>query len=78
MTDIVERIAILETSHENHREDITDVVDQLKRLNDQVDTINSKLDKNAGFLAGVAFVFTMLGAFIGMGGASVLKKMFGE
>lgn len=78
MNDHGERIAVLETDSNHHKDTLFDVVEQLEKLNEQVISINSKLDKNAGFLAGVAFVFTMLGAFIGMGGASLLKKLAGE
>jgi hypothetical protein len=77
MSDHGERIAVLETDSQHHKDTLSDVVEQLKVLNVQVVEINSKLDKNAGFLAGIAFVFTMLGAFIGVGGASLLKRLFG-
>jgi cytochrome c biogenesis protein CcdA len=77
MKDHGERLSVLETDSRHHRETLGDVVDQLKTLNEQVVSINSKLDKNAGFLAGVAFVFTLLGAFVGMGGAALLKKLMG-
>jgi cytochrome c biogenesis protein CcdA len=78
MNDVGERLAVLETDNQYHKDTLGDVVDQLKVLNDQVTVINSKLDKNAGFLAGVAFVFTMVGAFIGTGGATLLKKLMGD
>jgi hypothetical protein len=72
------RISVLETQHGYHRDTISDVVDQLKTLNTNVDEIKGKIDRNTGFLAGAAFVFSLLGAFIGMGGAAVIKKIGGE
>lgn len=70
-----ERIAVLETEQRHHKETLTDVVTQLERLNDQVGTINSKIDKNMGFIAGVAFVFTMMGSLLGIFGGAILKKL---
>ena len=77
MKDHGERIASLEAYSNQHGSTLGDVADQLERLNAQVSQINRKLDNHIGFLAGVAFVFTMLGAFIGMGGASLLRRMMG-
>jgi cytochrome c biogenesis protein CcdA len=73
-----ERIAVLETEHKHHKETIGDVVSQLERLNDQVGVINSKIDKNIGFIAGVAFVFSMFGAIAGLFGGAIVKKLGGS
>jgi cytochrome c biogenesis protein CcdA len=73
-----ERLAILETEHRHHKETLADVVEQLERLNTQVGIINSKIDKNMGFIAGVAFVFSMLGAIFGLFGGAILKKFGGS
>lgn len=70
-----ERLAVLEVKQQHHEETLTDVVSQLKTLNNNVNDIKSKLDKNTGFLAGAAFVFSLLGAFAGMGGAALIKKI---
>ena len=73
-----ERLAVIEVKQKFHEETLSDVVEQLKTLNNNVDEIKGKLDRNTGFLAGAAFVFSMFGAFIGMGGAKLLKIMGGE
>jgi cytochrome c biogenesis protein CcdA len=78
MRDHGERLAILETDNEHHKDTLSDVVDQLKTLNSQVGIINSKIDKNMGFIAGVAFVFSMLGALFGLFGGAIMKKMGGS
>lgn len=75
MTDQDSRIAVLESEHRHHKETIGDVVEQLRTINNSVVDINSKLDKNMGFLAGAAFVFSLIGAFLGMGGAALLRKI---
>lgn len=75
MSDHDSRISVLESEHQHHRETISDVVDQLRTLNLNVDEIKGKIDRNTGFLAGAAFVFSLIGAFIGMGGAAILKKL---
>jgi hypothetical protein len=75
--DSSERLTVLEVEHRHHKETLADVVVQLERLNDQVGTINSKIDKNMGFIAGVAFVFSMMGAILGLFGGAVMKKIGG-
>lgn len=75
MVEHGERIAILETDSKHHKDTLNDVVSQLQQLNLQVDSINSKLDKNMGFLAGAAFVFSLLGAGLGFFGSAIMKKM---
>lgn len=71
------RIAVIETKQFHYDETLADVVDQLKTLNDNVIDIKGKMDRNTGFLAGAAFVFSLIGAFIGMGGAALIKKLMG-
>lgn len=77
MSNNEERIAVLETQHNHHKETLSDVVSQLERLNEQVGVINSKIDKNMGFIAGVAFVFSMMGALFGLFGGAIMRKMGG-
>ena len=69
------RIAVLETQQKYHDASLTDVTSQLEKLNGCVAEINRKLDKNMGFLAGAAFAFSAIGAIIGMGGASIIKRL---
>lgn len=75
MTDIEARVAVIETKQDFHGETLSDVVEQLKMLNSNVDDIKGTIDRNTGFLAGAAFVFSLLGAFIGMGGAAIIKRL---
>jgi len=77
MIDHGERIATLEADNKHHKDTFNDVVDQLKTLNTQVSNINSKIDRNMGFLAGVAFVFSLLGAAFGLFGGIIVKKLGG-
>lgn len=63
-----ERIAVLETH-------TTTVLQELETLNKQVGDINSKLDKSIGFLGGAAFVFSLLGAALGMSASFLIKKL---
>lgn len=65
-----ERIAVLETH-------TTTVLEQLETLNTQVASINSKLDKGTGFIAGAAFVFSLMGAVFGVVASKVFHKMTG-
>lgn len=69
------RIAVLETKQNHHEETLSDVVAQLKTVNDTLNDIRGKIDRNTGFLAGAAFVFSLFGAFIGMGGAAILREL---
>jgi cytochrome c biogenesis protein CcdA len=75
MAEHGERIAVLETDVRNHKDTLNDVVDKLEELNKTVTSINSKLDKNMGFLAGAAFVFSLFGAVTGFFGSYLLKKL---
>jgi butyrate kinase len=69
------RIAVLETQHKFHQATLTDVTEQLEKLNASVTQINSKLDKNMGFIAGAAFAFSAIGAVIGMTSAAIFKRL---
>lgn len=62
-----ERLARLETNHDNLNEDFIEVLQVLKELNAQVADINTKMTANRGFLAGMAFAFSLLGTLIGLG-----------
>jgi cytochrome c biogenesis protein CcdA len=42
-----------------------------------VASINSKLDKGTGFIAGAAFVFSLMGAVFGVLASTVFKKFTG-
>jgi uncharacterized protein YoxC len=75
MAEHGERIAVLETDSKHHKDTLNDVVDKLKELNSTVTSINSKLEKNAGFLAGAAFVFSMGGAVMGILASYAMKKL---
>jgi cytochrome c biogenesis protein CcdA len=77
MADHGERLASLEADNQHHKDTLSDVVDQLKTLNTQVSSINRKIDKNMGFIAGVAFVFSLLGAVFGLFGGIIMKKLGG-
>lgn len=65
-----ERIAVLETH-------TTTVLSELETLNKQVASINEKLNKGTGFIAGAAFVFSLMGAVFGVIASAGWKKLTG-
>lgn len=73
----IERLAVLEERSETQRSQIDDLLDAIRSLTKEVTRINNKLDRNTGFLAGIAFAFSLIGACIGSVGSEMLKRMLG-
>lgn len=73
----IERLAILEERSEMQREQIDDLVNALHALTQEVTDINKKLERNMGFLGGMAFTFSMIGAGFGAFGSELIKRLTG-
>lgn len=69
-----ERIAILEERTETHRQQIDDLLSAIKELTGEVVRINRQLSRNMGFLGGVAFVFSLMGACLGALANEIIKR----
>lgn len=59
-----ERVARLEAQREAEMRDTDEIKEKLNELDDKVNTINSKLDKQKGFIAGALMVLTGLWGII--------------
>lgn len=53
-----ERIATLEQKVQNAAEDLSEIQTDLKTIKSEVQQINSKLDRQKGFVAGMLFILT--------------------
>lgn len=59
------KIAALETDVLGLKDDITEIKNNNKIINDKLDVINQALARQKGFLAGIIFVFSALAGLIG-------------
>lgn len=57
----IERIAKLEVAQENSNSDITEMKELVTHMKETLDIINRRMARMGGFIAGVSFVFGLIG-----------------